>query len=246
LILTTKITNTYFKDHGIDGSFYEGHQIPFYLLSRLPKNKEAKILDIGCGLGQFLRSLKEDHAYREVLGLDLSPEALQFCKSQNLDVYQLDESGDFEQWLAFNPDWKERFDFITMSHVLEHIPKERIISSLKTIRKMLKKDGKASLMIMVPNAQSATDCYWAYEDFTHSCLFTAGSLIYVLKSAGFEVVELVDPKCLEGLSLPKRLFRSFFQKLYELNRNFWNKITGSSYHKPSPRVYSFEVKVLAR
>lgn len=42
---------------------------------------------------------------------------------------------------------------------------------------------------MMPNAQSNTDCYWAYEDFTHYTLFIAGSLLYVLREAGFTNIE---------------------------------------------------------
>ena len=37
--------------------------------------------------------------------------------------------------------------------------------------------------------QLNTDCYWAYEDFTHYTLFIAGSLLYVLREAGFTNIE---------------------------------------------------------
>lgn len=46
---------------------------------------------------------------------------------------------------------------------------------------------------MVPNAQSYTGAYWRYEDFTHNIMFTAGSSTYVLRSAGFENIEFLDP-----------------------------------------------------
>jgi hypothetical protein len=34
--------------------------------------------------------------------------------------------------------------------------------------------------------------------------------------------------------------------VYKVNRQLWNKVTSSSYHRPSPVVYSYEIKRLAR
>lgn len=79
-----------------------------------------------------------------------------------------------------------------MSHVLEHLPKDMIIPVLQKIRdSLLNKDGE--LCIMVPNAMSNTNCYWAYEDFTHNTLFTPGSLLFVLREAGFSDITFLDP-----------------------------------------------------
>jgi hypothetical protein len=85
-----------------------------------------------------------------------------------------------------------------------------------------------------------------YEDFTHTTLFTAGSLKYVLIGSGFTSVEFLDPKCIAGLSWWKRNKKLFFTRLYEINLNFWNRVTSSSFHVPSPRIYSFELKAKAR
>ena len=62
-------------------------------------------------------------------------------------------------------------DVIIMSHVLEHFPKDNIIPTLKKAYNILNPNGK--LIVSVPNAQSNTGSYWAYEDFTHSTLFTS-------------------------------------------------------------------------
>ncbi|MBK7370676.1 MAG: hypothetical protein IPJ09_04415 [Saprospiraceae bacterium] len=68
-----------------------------------------------------------------------------------------------------------------MSHVLEHIEKINIIDTLITIKSYLLAES-GSFVVMVPNAQSVTGAYWMYEDFTHTTLFTSGSIYYVLKS----------------------------------------------------------------
>ena len=138
-----------------------------------------------------------------------------------------------------------KFDIIVLSHIIEHIPKNEIINTLTFIKnEFLANKGK--LLIAVPNAQSNTDCYWAYEDWTHTTLFTSGSIYYVLKAAGFEEIEYLDIDCTLGSSIIKSLVRRFFLKLYKLNKRFWNKITYSAYHQPSPQIFSYEIKVKAQ
>lgn len=116
---------------------------------------------------------------------------------------------------------------------------------LRKIREeILAKDGMFCLM--VPNAQSNTDCYWAYEDFTHYTLFTAGSLLYVLREAGFTNIEFLDAAGLENSTGWKKLLKSLLLKAYIWNKMFWNKVTGSAYHQPSPMIFTWELKCVAR
>jgi hypothetical protein len=102
------------------------------------------------------------------------------------------------------------------------------------------------VIITVPNAQSNTGAYWAYEDFTHEYLFTSGSIYYVLTLAGFRQIEFIDIDCTEGLPIIKKLVRKILLKMYKAKVHFYNKITCSSFHKQSPEIYSFEIKVLAK
>ena len=102
-------------------------------------------------------------------------------------------------------------------------------------------------MLMVPNAQSNTDCYWMFEDFTHTTLFTAGSVLFVLKAAGFKTIEFLDKDgVVSAGSWYGKLIRRVFLKIYDLNKLFWNKITLSAYYKFSPRIYTYELKALAK
>ncbi|MCS7232153.1 MAG: hypothetical protein RMJ67_08465 [Elusimicrobiota bacterium] len=138
-----------------------------------------------------------------------------------------------------------KFDVILLLHVIEHIPKDKVIETLSLIKKdFLAQNGMA--LIAVPNAQSNTDCYWAYEDWTHTTLFTSGSIYYVLRAAGFTEIEFLDIDCTLGLPIHKKLIRKFLLKLYIANKNFWNRVTSSSYHKPSPQIFSYDIKVKAK
>ena len=228
---------SYFELRNVSDSYYTEYSIPYYIQNILTKysHKDAKILDYGCGFGQLLNALKKD-GFIHIYGADIDKKALGLV-SKTHSVYDVS-----------NPEWDEslvdKFDLIVMSHVLEHLPKELMISHLGSLRKLLKVDG--NLLVMVPNAQSNTGCYWAYEDFTHEYLLTAGSIYYVLKAAGFSVINFIDPDCTQGLNVFRKILKKSLLFIYRCNINFWNRITSSSYHKPSPQIFSYEIKVLAK
>lgn len=228
--------NNYFEYRNISEINYVNLQIPLWIKNEI-ENKDVKILDYGCGFGQILKALKNEN-YQNIYGIDIEKNAIESCVNNNLIVKQLDLK------TLINP-YDFKFDVIILSHIIEHIPKNEIINTLIIIKNsFLTKNGK--LLVAVPNAQANTDCYWAYEDWTHTTLFTSGSIYYVLRASGFEKVEFLDIDCTLGSSKLKAMIRRFFLKLYKLNKSFWNKITGSAYHESSPQIFSYEIKVKAQ
>ncbi|NDC29467.1 MAG: class I SAM-dependent methyltransferase, partial [Bacteroidetes bacterium] len=124
-----KIEN-YFSNREVDTSYYGEYKIPRYLKHVLPSKRNAKVLDIGCGFGQFLGELKQ-LGYTSLKGIDINDEAINACKNKGLDVTQISDIVEF----AKNSNTK--YDFISMSHVLEHIEKSKIIDTLIHIKKYL-------------------------------------------------------------------------------------------------------------
>lgn len=226
----------YFQLRKVPPSPEGGGRLPPWLEPLLP-GCDARILDIGCGFGEVLATLGK-RGFTQATGVDIDGPAVAHCLERGLDVRRIEGISEFSRTR------RESHDLVLMLHVLEHLPKERIIEDLTAVRSMLAPGGR--LVLSVPNAQSPTGCYWAYEDFTHSTIFTAGSLYHVLTAAGFEEVELVDPQCLAGLGMPKRMVRRAFMAFYDAVRTFLNRATASDWHDPSPRVYSWEVKAVAR
>jgi SAM-dependent methyltransferase len=226
---------SYFDLRNVSTYDYEDYELPLYLKKIIINfSLTARILDYGCGFGQTLNALKQ-RGFNNICGADIDEKVLEFCGKIH-QVYDCRKIG-------WDDELKNSFDLIIMSHVLEHFPKDEMISRLAEIRQLLKDDGK--IVIMVPNAQSNTGAYWAYEDFTHHYLFTSGSIYYVLKAAGFSKISFIDIDCTEGLKLTKRILRKMFLSLYRLNFGFWNRITTSSFHRPSPQIFSYEIKVCA-
>jgi len=232
-----EINDNYFKHRGVQEGYYQNYIIPKHTLSVLPINKNASILDIGCGLGQFILALNQ-LGYQNCLGVDVSEEAITGCAKSAVNAQKIDSIVQFAQG------HNAKYDFIIMSHVLEHLPKEIVIETLAAIRTYLLKDG-GKLFILVPNGQSNTGAYWMYEDFTHYTLYTAGSLRYVLNAAGYETVGFINPDGTQFMLWWKKGIIKFLLMLYAARIDFWNLVTQSSYHKPSERIYTFELKALA-
>jgi 2-polyprenyl-3-methyl-5-hydroxy-6-metoxy-1,4-benzoquinol methylase len=201
----------------------------------LPLDKNARILDVGCGLCKHLSKLKE-LGYSNLKGVDVEKSALEACKSFEIEFELITDI------VEYSTNHQSEYDFIIMAHVLEHIEKNMTIAVLRAIRSMLKDNG--FFYIVVPNGSSNTNCYWAYEDFTHHTLFTSGSLIYVIKAAGFSNFEFLDTDCTAGLTIYKKFLKRSFLKLYTFNYRFWNRVTGSHFHIHSPLIFSFELKAI--
>ena len=67
----------------------------------------GKVLDVGCGMGQFVKYCKGSK------GVDVNEECVEFCKKQKLDVIQMDYDK-----LPFSD---KSFDTLVLDNVIEHI-----------------------------------------------------------------------------------------------------------------------------
>ncbi len=107
----TSQTNSYFKNRHIAPEFYKDFTIPPYLLKVLHKDLNIKILDIGCGFGQMLSALHK-LGYKNLVGIDISDEAVSSCIDRNLKVIKIYDIIDYATSYT-----EEKFAFIIMSHV---------------------------------------------------------------------------------------------------------------------------------
>ena len=102
------------------------------------KPKPGKILDIGCATGEFLEKYQK-HLW-QCTGVEVAEKAGQIASAKNIKVFQS---------VHEIPD-TEKFDLITMWHVLEHV--HDLNETIGKIGKLIKKDG--ILVIAVPNIHS--------------------------------------------------------------------------------------------
>jgi len=141
-------------------------------------NVKLKILDIGCGSGEFLANLSSKSF--EKYGQEVNPQGLKMCRHRNIEVInkELNESG-----LT-----ADSFDVITMWHVLEHL--DNPAQLLMEAHRILKSNGV--LIIATPNTDSFGFKYgmqnWFHLDSPrHIILYNRKSVALLLTKAGFKI-----------------------------------------------------------
>jgi len=153
---------------------YHRRFLPF-----LPKDKDAKIIDLACGAGHFLYFLQKE-GYTQAQGIDISQQQVEVARQMGVENVEV---GDFWQVL---PTCKEEFDFISANDIIEHQRKDEVLEFLDLVHAALKPGGRA--LMMTPNADTLFGATAAFIDFTHEIAFTPGSLSQVFRVCGFENV----------------------------------------------------------
>jgi len=198
---------------GVDAIGLSDEKRRFNFLKNKIKNKT--LLDFGCGTGNFLLLIKKNA--KSVAGLEVRKQYIDLL-SKNFKIYDDISVVD------------KKFDFITLFHVLEHIPNQ--IETLKNLKKFLKKNGK--LIIEVPHANDVLLNLKTFRDFTlwseHLVLHTKLSLTKYLKVAGFKVDKLQFIQRYNFLNHFK-WFTEGKPGGHETNQNFYNKDIVNYYNK---------------
>jgi SAM-dependent methyltransferase len=134
-------------------------------------NPNPRILDVGCGTGANLKMLA---AHGRAEGVDISSQAVDFCRERGLDSVRL---GAAEQL----PYENGSFDLVTALDVVEHLDDD--VAGLREMRRVLRPDGR--LLLFVP----AFMFLWGVQDdvSNHRRRYTLPGLLKAVEAAGFSV-----------------------------------------------------------
>jgi SAM-dependent methyltransferase len=153
----------------------------------LPPDRGAVCLDLGCGTGHMLYLLERE-GFRRVTGVELDPEQLEAARRF---VHGELVAGDALEYLGRCP--AASVDFVSAVNVLEHMPKDTLLTMLREIRRVLRPGG--SLIAMVPNALSPFGGLTRHWDITHEWAFTPNNFRQLAPLAGFDPAAVECREC---------------------------------------------------
>ena len=153
---------SYLKKRGRLGYIYR----QYWLYPTICHSLNGKVLDVGCGIGDFLR-------YRpNTQGVDVNPKTVEYCKERGLDVQLME--------LDRLPFESSSFDSVVLDNVLEHI--ENPESILKEIKRVLV--DKGIFVVGVPGIKGYA------SDSDHKVFYSKEGLVEKLNNAGFSEINV--------------------------------------------------------
>jgi len=134
-------------------------------------DRRPRILDVGCGTGANLLMLSK---YGDAEGVDVSEDALAFCRERGLDKVKLGAGEEL-------PYEDGTFDLVTAFDVVEHMDDD--LAGLREMRRVLRPGGR--VLLFVP----AFMFLWGLQDDVshHRRRYRMSGLRRVLEEAGFEI-----------------------------------------------------------
>ena len=159
----------------LPGSFHDDI-IPDLVQRLLPEFKldpQCKILDIGCGPGVFIKSVKE-LGYNNVTGVTLSAEDVDACVSQGFTAINAS--------MTDLPIKDASIDFIWCRHALEHSPYP--LFTLFEFQRVLKPGGQVFIEVPAPNNERT---YMHENNPNHYSILGSRMWHSLFNKAGFDL-----------------------------------------------------------
>jgi 2-polyprenyl-3-methyl-5-hydroxy-6-metoxy-1,4-benzoquinol methylase len=162
-------------------------------LPRLPANVQGRLLDVGCGSGEFLQLATS--AGWSVQGSDFDGAAVATARRRGLDVRQ----GGLEVLHAIE---SESVDWTSLSHVLEHVHDQ--VSWLQQVHRVLRPGG--TLWLQTPNVASLGHARYrenwrGLEPPRHLALWTFETLCKTLQDVGFRSMRALPTPMITAMEL---------------------------------------------
>jgi len=162
-----------------------GRKLKYWLFSRwirryFPKDEVIRTLEIGCGQGDFLKTVKNDPRF-DAQGIDFAEAPLKYAASLGLNV----EKGDLRSQ-DFTPN---SFDLIISLHVFEHVHDVNAI--IEDVSRLLKPNGMLFLVCpCVSHVKAAiAGKSWKYIGPPgHLWYFSTKTLSGFLEKSQFDIV----------------------------------------------------------
>lgn len=196
-------------------------------------SNEKKLLDIGCGTGDFLAFCKTKKW--QVEGLEPDEDARRIAKEKNqLTLFDLN-------YLTSIPD--DSVDVITMWHVLEHV--YNLNDDIKQYKRILKPGG--TLIVAVPNCSSYDASYykehWAALDLPiHLYHFQPKNIEQLFNNHSMKMSEILPMKY-------DSYYISMISEKYKggnILSGFWRGFISNMKSKKVKNTYSSQIYIIKK
>jgi O-antigen chain-terminating methyltransferase len=151
------------------------------LLGEVENPHRPRVLDIGCGRGEWLTVLQDSGV--SAAGVDTHPEFVEAAQARGLDVVQ----GDAIEHLRKLP--ADSLDLVTAFHLIEHLDVETLLALIEAAQRGLRPGG--CLLFETPNPSNLTmaACDF-YNDPTHRSPLPPALPEFLLAASGFAEIEV--------------------------------------------------------
>lgn len=201
-------------------------------LDQLFPKKTSECLEIGPGQGELLMYWKQN-GFKNISSIDISEDVVSHIQKLGFKCELVNDSSEY---LLKH---QNTYDLIVLNDVLEHVPREEIVSLVESIRISLAKGGK--VIIKSPNAQSPHFSVGLFGDLTHIQAFTETSLSQLFEASGFDHYYFLPEKSAVRYN-PMSIIANYLIKPVYF---FWiRKIRQATGHA-SPRILSQAIIAVA-
>ena len=170
-------------------------------------NVSDRILDVGCGRGEWLEVLKDEGLAAR--GVDVNQISIRECSELQLDVSEADALTHLQSL----PD--AALNCVTAFHLVEHLPLPTLVTLIDESLRVLRSGGL--FIIETPNPENVIvgSCNF-YFDPTHRNPLPPLTMKCILESRGFDRLETLDlhPMLAERLKETDELTKRFNQFFY--------------------------------
>jgi O-antigen chain-terminating methyltransferase len=177
--------------------------------------KGTKVLDLGCGRGEFLERLEENGIQAE--GIEINGQMVDICRDKGLNCFK----ADILEKLAEYEDGS--LGGIFSSQVIEHLPPSYLKRMIETSYAKLASPGIIILETVNPTSVFALVQIY-YLDTSHQQPLHPQTLQFFLESSGFEEVEIRYSAPLEEEQLQTLPGADETAEIYNRNIDKLNKI----------------------
>lgn len=205
------MSKVYSRSNSLDGSFKNMIKIYDRMYRRyMPDNRNAKILDIACGAGQFLKYCIVN-GYSLHMGIDHAPEMVEYVKD-NVTTQVLNRDA-----LDYIRPTKDYYDLIVANDFIEHISRDTGIQFVGLVYRSLAPGGR--IILKTGNMAAFGGLVILYNGLDHECGYTERSLYSLLAINGFTNIEIIpdDPQKWRGKLLDyglKLLYKYMYRGNY--------------------------------